>query len=305
MGLAPAKDMTMSKKILVTGASGHLGRATIDALLARGVAAGDIIATTRDLSKLADLAAKGIEVRAADFNDAASLPAAFKGADRLAIISTDAIDAVGTRLKQQTAAVEAAKAAGVRHIVYTSMPNPKVGSHTTFAGDHRGTEEAVKASGLGYTIVRNAWYQENLFMNLPQVLASGQWYTSTGEGKFNNLARADCAAALAAVLASDSNESKTYTLTGPQKMTTAEVAALASDVLGKKIEVIQLNDEQLSGGMKAAGVPDFLIPFLIGFEANTRVGDADIQTDDVEILTGNTPTGFRAFFEANKAALLG
>lgn len=295
----------MSKKILVTGASGHLGRATIEALLARGIAASDIIATTRDVSKLADLATKGIEVRAADFNDAASLPAAFKGADRLAIISTDAIDAVGTRLKQQTAAVAAAKAASVSHIVYTSMPNPKVDSHITFAGDHRGTEEAVKASGLSYTILRNAWYQENLFMNLPQVLASGHWYTSTGVGKFNSLARADCAAALAAALASETTESKSYTLTGPQKMTTAEVAALASDVLGKEIEVIQLNDEQLAGGMKAAGVPDFLIPFLIGFEANTRVGDADIQTDDVEILTGKKPTGFRAFFEANKAALLG
>jgi NAD(P)H dehydrogenase (quinone) len=305
MGLAAAKDSTMSQKLLITGASGHLGRATIDALLARGVAAGDIIATTRDVSKLADLAAKGVEVRKADFNDVASLQAAFKGADRLAIVSTDAIDGEGTRLKQQTAAVHAAKAAGVKHIVYTSMPNPSVDSHITFAGDHRGTEEAVKASGVPYTILRNAWYQENLFMSLPQVLASGHWYTSTGYGKVNNLARADCAAALAAALASDSGESKTYTLTGGEKLTTSEIAALASEVLGKKIEVIQLNDEQLAGGMKAAGVPEFLIPFLIGFEANTRVGDADIQTDDVEKLTGRKPTPFRAFFEANKAALLG
>ena len=295
----------MSQKLLVTGASGHLGRLVLDQLLANGVAAGDIIATTRDISKLADYAAKGVEVRKADFNDEAGLVAAFRGADRLALISTDAIDGNGTRLKQQTAAVDAAKAAGVKHIVYTSMPNPHVNSRITFAGDHRGTEEAIKASGLGYTILRNAWYQENLFMNLPQVLASGHWYTSTGGGKTSHIARADCAAALAAALASDSTESKTYTLTGAEKRTTAEIAALASEVLGKPIEVIQLDDGQLAGGMKAAGVPDFLVPFLIGFEANTRLGDADILTDDVEALTGRKPIPFRTFFEQNKAALLG
>jgi len=292
-------------KLLVTGASGKLGRLVLDNLLAKGVAAADIIATTRDTSKLGDYAAKGVDVRKADFNDAASLVAAFSGADRLALISTDAIDGEGTRLKQQTAAVNAAKAAGVKHIVYTSMPNPHKDSKITFAGDHRGTEEAVKASGLSYTILRNAWYHENLFMSLPQVLASGHWYTSTGDGKVNNLARADCAAALAAVLASDTTENKTYTLTGAEKMTTADIAALASEVLGKKIEVIQLTDEQLEGGMRAAGVPDFLVPFLVGFEANTRIGDADIQTDDVELLTGKKPTAFRTFFEENKAALLG
>jgi NAD(P)H dehydrogenase (quinone) len=295
----------MSQKLLVTGASGKLGHLVLDQLLAKGIAAGDIIATTRDVSKLADYAAKGVDVRVADFNDAASLPAAFKGADRLALISTDAVDGIGTRLKQQTAAVNAAKAAGVKHIVYTSMPNPTVDSKITFAGDHRGTEEAVKASGLGYTILRNAWYFENLFMSLPQVLASGHWYTSTGDGKVNNLARADCAAALVAVLASDNTESKTYTLTGAEKLTTAEIATLASEVLGKKIEVIQLNDEQLAGGMKGAGLPDFLIPFLIGFEANTRIGAADIETNDVELLTGKKPSSFRTFFEQNKAALLG
>ena len=295
----------MSQKLLVTGASGKLGRLVLDDLLAKGVAATDIIATTRDTFKLADYAAKGVDVRKADFNDTESLAAAFKGADRLALISTDAIDAEGTRLKQHTAAVNAAKVAGVKHIVYTSMPNPHKDSKITFAGDHRGSEEAVKASGLSYTILRNAWYHENLFMSLPQVLASGHWYTSTGDGKVNNLSRADCAAALAAVLASDSTESKTYTLTGNEKMTTAEIAAVASEVLGKKIEVIQLSDEQLAGGMKAAGVPDFLIPFLIGFEANTRLGEADIETGDVELLTGKKPGKVRAFFEANRAALLG
>lgn len=292
----------MSQKLLLTGASGQLGRLVLDQLLAKGVAPADIIATTRDVSKLADYAAKGIEVRKADFNDPASIADAFKGATRLALISTDTI---GQRLQQHRNAIAAAKAAGVQHIIYTSMPNPHPDSKITFAAEHRGTEEAIKASGLSYTILRNAWYQENLFLSLPQVLASGHWYTSTGDGKMNYLARADCAAALAAVLASDNTESKVYTLTGGEKLTTADIAALASDVLGKKIEVIQLTDEQLAAGMQQHGVPDFMIPFIIGFEANTRVGDADIQTDDVEKLMGRKPTPIRAFFEANKAALLG
>ncbi|MFM2277849.1 MAG: hypothetical protein RLZZ444_80 [Pseudomonadota bacterium] len=292
----------MAQKLLLTGAAGHLGKLTLDSLLARGVAAGDIIATTRDPSKLADYAAKGVEVRQADFNDLEGLIKAFAGADRLAIVSTDAIDGIGTRLKQQTNAVQAAKAAGVKHIIYTSMPNPGPESKITFAGDHRGTEEAVKASGLSYTILRNAWYQENLFMSLPQAFASGQWYTSAGEGKVTHVSRADCADALAAALSANTTESKTYTLTGPEKFTTAEIAALASQIVGKPLNVVQLTDEQLAGGMKAAGVPDFMIPFLVGFDANTREGGIDLVTDDVETLTGHKASPLKAFFEANKAA---
>ena len=162
----------MAQKLLVTGASGKLGRLVLDALLKRGVAASDIIATTRDAAKLADYAAKGIEVREADFNDPPSVTKAFAGADRVAIISTDALDGNGTRIRQQTGAVAAAREAGVKHLVYTSMPNPHEGSKITFEADHRLTEDAVMASGLSYTILRNSWYQENLFMNLPQVLAS-------------------------------------------------------------------------------------------------------------------------------------
>jgi NAD(P)H dehydrogenase (quinone) len=295
----------MSQKILVTGASGKLGRLVLDALLKRGVPASNIIATTRDVTKLADYAAKGIAVRGADFNDPASVKEAFTGADRVAIISTDAIDGNGTRVKQQTGAVAAAKEAGVKHIIYTSMPNPHVGSKVTFEADHRLTEEAVKASGLTYTILRNAWYQENLFMNLPQVLASGTWYTSAGQGKVSHIARQDCADALAAALASDSVESRVYTLTGPEGLTTDEIAKLASDATGKPIAVVHLTDEQLAGGMKAAGVPDYLVPFLVGFDANTREGGADMVTSDVELLTGRKPRSLHAFLQDNKALLAG
>jgi len=294
----------MAQKLLVTGASGKLGNLVLDALLKRGVVASDIIATTRDVAKLADYAAKGIEIRKADFNDAASLTAAFSGADRLVVISTDALDDKGTRQKQQIGAVEAAKAAGVKHIVYTSMPQPD-NSKVIFAPDHLNTEAAIKASGLGYTILRNTWYQENMFMSLPSAIASGHWYTSAGEGKVAHIARADCAEAIAAALASTSSEKVIYTLTGSEQFTNGQTAALASAVLGKPIEVVNLNDEQLAGGMKQAGVPDFMIPTIISFEAATREGQLSALTGDFEALTGQKPKPFRAFFEENKAALAG
>ena len=291
-------------KLLVTGASGKLGTLVLNELLASGkVTASDIIAVSRDPSKLSSFAAKGVEVRAGDFNDVASLATAFNGAEKIAIISTDALDAAGTRLRQHTAAVSAAKAAGVKHVVYTSMPKPEPGSPVVFAPDHYGTEQAIKASGVAYTILRHGWYMENYFMALPQALASGSWYTSAGEGKSANVARQDCAASVAAALIKGGADSATYTLTGPTAYTTEEVAALASKVTGKPITVVHLSDEQLSGGMKAAGVPEGFVPVLVSFDVNTRVGNMNIVTNDVEMLTGKAPETLESFFTANKQLL--
>ncbi len=294
----------MSQKLLVTGASGKLARHAIEILLEKGVAPANLIATTRDPSKLAELAAKGVDVRQADFNDADGLASAFAGADRIAIVSTDAIDGAGTRLKQHINAIEAAKAAGIKHIVYTSMVNPGPESKITFAGDHRGSEEAIQASGVAYTILRNSWYQENLFMNLPQALKMGQWFTSAGDGRTPYIAHADCAEALAAALMSEDQSSHTYSLAGPQGMTNAEIGALAAEVLGKPLAVINLSDEQLAEGMKSAGVPEGMIPFLIGIEATIRDGLFDISNGDFEALTGRKPTPLKAFLEKNADALL-
>ena len=293
----------MTDSILVTGASGHLGRAVIRHLLdSRGVAPGRIVAATRDPARLADLAAKGIVVRAADFNDAASLPAAFSGVGTLLIVSTDALDGAGTRLRQHKAAVAAAVEAGVERIAYTSMPNPE-GSRVTFAGDHLGTEQAIAASGLPFTIFRDGWYQENLMMALPQALASGHWYTSAGDGRIAHVARDDVAAAIAGSLASPSSESRTYTLTGATALTTAEIAGIAGRLLGRAIEVVQLSDEALAGGMKAAGVPEPYIPTFVSFDANTRAGAIDMVTGDVEALSGRAPAPLEAFFASHRAAL--
>ena len=297
----------MTETLLVTGASGHLGRAVVNHLLnARKVAPASIIATTRNPENLADLAALGVTVRAADFDDQASLEEAFTGADRVLIISTGELDLKSDRrLKQHQAAVAAAKAAGVSHLLYTSMPNPEPGSPVLFAGDHYGTERAIKASGIPYTIFRNGWYQENLFMALPHAISSGKWYTSAADGRIAHGARDDMAAAIAASLASGEEESKIYTLTGPQAYTTSEIAALVSEVTGKPLEVIQLPDEALTEGVKAAGLPEDVARIIVSFDANTRSGRIAMVTDTVETLSGRKPQTLKQFLEANKAALLG
>lgn len=297
----------MTETLLVTGASGQLGRAVIHHLLdTLKVAPARIIATTRNPANLADLAARGVAIRVADFDDTASLASAFKGADRGLIISTGDLDLKsGKRLKQHETAVAAAKEAGVSHLLYTSMPNPEPVSPVLFAGDHYGTEQAIKASGIPYTIFRNGWYQENLFMSLPHAIASGHWYTSAADGRIAHGARDDMAAAIAAGLASGATESTTYTLTGPQAYTVAEIAALVTEVTGKPLEVIQLPDEALTEGVKAAGVPEDFARIIVSFDANTRSGRISMVTDAIEKLSGRKPQSLEQFLEANKTALVG
>lgn len=293
----------MTETILVTGASGQLGRAVLNHLLATfNVEPARIIAVTRDPARLADLAAAGVTVRTGDFADPASLPGAFAGADKVLIISGSDI---GQRLAQHTAAVDAAVKAGARRLAYTSMPNPEPGNAVVFAPEHYGTEQAIRETGLPYTIFRNGWYQENLLMGLPQALASGQWYTSSGQGRVAHAARDDMAAAIAGALASEEGESVTYTLTGSEALTTDEIAARASKALGRPLQVVHVTDEQLAAGMKQAGVPDAYIPMLVSFDTNTRQGGIDIVTGDIRKLSGRAPAPIEAFFEANGAALLG
>ncbi|TIN45692.1 MAG: SDR family oxidoreductase [Mesorhizobium sp.] len=296
----------MTDTLLVTGASGQLGRGVVDHLLdTLKVPPERIIAATRNPENLAELAARGGIIRQADFDDTASLVEAFKGADRILIVSTGEIDLGGKRLKQHENAVAAARQAGVSHLLYTSMPNPEPGSPVLFAGDHYGTEQAIKASGIPYTIFRNGWYQENLFMSLPHAIASGHWYTSAADGRIAHGARDDMAAAIAAGLASGATESTTYTLTGPQAHTVAEIAALVTDVTGKPIEVVQLSDEALTEGLKAAGVPEGFAPIVTSFDTNTRSGRIGMVTDTIETLSGRKPQSLKQFLEANKAALAG
>lgn len=292
-------------KLLVTGATGQLGRGVLHHLLTTyGVAPTDIIAATRNPAALADLTAKGVEIRAADFDNPAALVQAFQGVDRVLIISTSELAVPGKRLQQQSAAVAAAATAGVAHIVYTSMPNP-ANSLVTFAPDHLGTEKAIQASGVRYTILRNSWYTDNYLLSLPHVLATGTWYTATGEGRTPNISRDDCARAAAAALANPPAGNAILTLTGPESLTIAEVAAQVSAVTGKAITVQQVPNAAFAAGLESAGLPPFLATALASADANTQAGNFDLLTGDYQTLTGQAPQTVRAFLEAHKAALLG
>jgi NAD(P)H dehydrogenase (quinone) len=294
----------MSAKLLVTGASGKLGRGVIEHLIAdRNVSAKDIIAVTRYPAKLGELAAQGVEVRRGDLSDAGSLASAFACADRVLVISTDTAPGSGERIKQHSAAVAAAKAAGASRVLYTSLPKPDI-SVISFAFEHLGSEKAVIESGLAYTIFRNGWYSENLFMSLPQALKSGQWFTSAGEGRLAYGARDDFAAAIAGGLASDDPENRIYTLTGPQLFATAEIAELVSKILGKPITVVQITDEQLAEGLRQHGLPEPVVDMIVSIDANTRGGFLDLVTGDVEKLSGRKSQTLKSFLENNQAALL-
>jgi NAD(P)H dehydrogenase (quinone) len=291
--------MSTKDTILVTGASGQFGRAVLNHLInTYNVPASQIIAVTRNTKSLSDYEKQGVTVRLADF-DSPGLATAFAGAKRMLIISTNSIES-GQRLSQHLKAIEAAKASGVSHIVYTSMPRPDAASPITFAPDHRQTEEAIAASGISHTILRNSWYMENLAMSLPSALASGQWYSAAGQGKLAHAARDDQARAAAAVLASGSTESKTYTLSGPEALSTEETAKIASEALGKPIQVVHLTAEQLAGGMVAAGVPEAVIPMYVSFDVNTAQGRMDTVTNDIETLTGKKPQNLREWFNEHK-----
>ena len=296
----------MTSTLLVTGASGHLGQRVIHHLLETlKVAPQRIIATTRKPETLKDLAAKGITVRAADFDDAASLRSAFAGADRLLLISTDALDRPGRRLAQHQAAVAAAQQTGVAHVVYTSMPLPE-NSPLLIAPDHAGTEQALAHSALkGWTVLRNHWYFENLFLSLPSALASGQWYTAAGQGKVAHIARDDLARAAATALASDASGKTTYTLSGAEAFSTEQIAQQVSQATGKPLQVVHVPLEGLIQGMVGAGFPEPLAAVFASFDTNTAAGRVAEVSSDFLKLAGIAPQAFSAWLGAHAAALAG
>jgi NAD(P)H dehydrogenase (quinone) len=203
------------------------------------------------------------------------------------------------------AAVEAAVKAGVKHVVYTSMPKPE-GSPILIAPDHAATEAALQASALpGWTVLRNYWYFENLLASLPHVVASGQWFTAAGDGKIANIARDDLARAAAVALASTAGGKTTLTLGGDKPRTTAEIAALVSEVTGKPIQVIQVSIEDLVKGIVGAGLPEPIARLIASFDANTAAGRAGDVTGDFKALTGVEPLPFEQWLATNKTAIAG
>ena len=170
------------------------------------------------------------------------------------------------------------------------MPNPEPGSPIPFAPDHHGTERALAESRLGWTVLRNSWYAENLLPGLPQALASGQWVTAAGEGRVSYVAREDAARAAAAALARDPGGNETIDVAGPEALTAAEIAALVAEVFGRPVQVVQVSDAALAKGLEAAGLPAPVAAVYASLDTNTRLGRAEVSGGGVAALTGRAPS---------------
>lgn len=242
-----------SGAIVVTGAAGALGRRVVELLLEGRHPA--VVAVTRRPERLADLSARGAQVRRGDFDDPASLAAAFQGAERVLLVSTDALGTPGRRLAQHKNALAAAKKARAAHVVYTSMVRPEVGSPVLLAEDHRLTEEALAASGLHVTVLRNGLYVENLLPALPHVLATGVLASATGDGAASYVAREDCARAAASVLAAHHPKRGVFDVTGPAALTHAQIAALLSRASGRPVAARAVPLAQVVAALTAFGLP--------------------------------------------------
>lgn len=291
----------MSATLLVTGASGHLGRRVVELLLESHQ--GSLIVTTREPSKLADLAARGVTVRKADFDDAKSLDAAFAGAERLLLISTDSLDVPGRRITQHQNAVDAARRAGVRHVVYTSLTRPEPGSPVTFAQDHWQTEQALAKSGLGYTVLRNNLYADLLLHSLPQAIATGQLVAATGTGSTAYVTREDCARIAVAALTSSFDGKRTLEVTGPSAVSHAELARLAGELSGSPVQFVPVDVESLKAGMVSHGLSAPFAEVYASFDVAVAQGRMGEATGSVAELTGKAPTSVASFLTSHVATL--
>ena len=292
-----------ARTLLVTGASGQLGRLVLDRLLA--LKTGDrLVAGTRNPDSLKAYADQGVEVRKVDFDDtAASLAQAFAGVDRLLIVSTDALDRPGRRQEQQVRAVQAAKAAGVGHLLYTSIAKADAANPGILAADHRGTEHAIAHSGIPYTFLRNNWYFENLLGDLAYAAQSGILADATGTGRVAYATRQDCAFAAAGALAAHESKSSVRDISGPELLSRDDLARALSEFAGKPVASVGLSLDERKAGLEAAGLPAGFAHVIADSEDAMAKGWLALQSDDVALLSGTAPTGIKAFLEANRATL--
>jgi NAD(P)H dehydrogenase (quinone) len=266
--------------------------------------AGTIVATTRTPEKLSDLSERGVIVRQADFNDPDLLAAAFAGVDRLLLISTDAVGEPGLRLKQHQAAVKAAEAAGVSHVVYTSLVNPGPESAVLFAPDHFGTEEALAASQLNWTVLRYNLYADYLPFSLNQAIQMGQLFSAAGKGKIAYLTREDCALAAAAALLSSFDGRRILNITGPAALSQHDLTNLAGEISGMAVTYVPLELEVQIQNMIAAGFPQPVAAALASIDTATTQGQFEEVSGDFAELIGTQPTAIADFLAAHRAALL-
>jgi NAD(P)H dehydrogenase (quinone) len=272
-------------KLLVTGATGKLGSKIVETLL-KTVPANELTASVRNPEKAEELKARGVEIRQGDFDHAETLTTAFKGIDRLLIISADGDNE--TRIRQHTNAVDAAKKSQVKFIAYTSLANASESS-LFLAPVHRTTEEAIRKTGIPYSFLRNNWYLENELGNIQGVLTGAPWVTSAGNGKVGWALQQDYAEAAAAVLSGNGHENTIYELSG-KPMTQAELVSILGTVWGKEVPIQQVDDTTYGNIMKGVGVPDFVVPMLVAIQKSIRDGALDIEKNDFEKLLGRKVT---------------
>jgi NAD(P)H dehydrogenase (quinone) len=268
-------------KILVTGATGKLGSKVVESLL-KSIPARELAVSVRNPEKAEGLRSRGVEVRHGDFDHPETLENAFKGIDRLLIISADGDNE--TRIRQHTNAVQAADHAGVKFIAYTSLANATE-SKNLMAPPHVATEAAIIKTGIPYSFLRNNWYLENEIGSIQGAMAGAPWVTSAGEGKVGWALQQDYADAAAAVLVGSGHENTVYELSGPL-LTQEELAAALGNVLGKEVPVQQVSDEKYAEIMKGLGLPDFVIPIVVGIQESIRNGSLEVESNDFMKILG-------------------
>ena len=296
-------------KLVITGASGNYGRGLTDRLIAAGRAA-DLILITRSPDKLADRAAQGCTVRYGDFDKPETLGEAVRGGEKMLLISGTR---VGARVVQHKAAIDAAAAEGVQHIAYTSFigiddpANPAEVRH-----DHIETERLIRASGMAWTMLRDAHYADAMILMAGLgVMQSGQWVSNAGEGLEAMVWRDDCIASAAAVLLGEGHEGKVYNITGPELQTFREVAAMMAEITGRPVAYVSTTDEEQYAMFDAMGIPRRPvddqsvagIPWnsddMVTFGQAIREGFLQVCSDDVERLTGRPARSVRQMIEDN------
>lgn len=271
--------------IVVTGATGKLGRHVVEGLLKK-VPAGRIAVAVRDPKKAADLAARGIEVRAADYARPESLSTAFAGAGKVLLISSSEL---GQRQAQHEAVVSAAKGAGVRLLAYTSLLHADT-AKISLAAEHRATEAAIRASGLPYVFLRNGWYLENYTENLAPALQHGAILGSAGEGRVAAAIRADYAAAAVEALTGEGHAGRAYELAGDEAFTMAFLAAEVARQCGKAVVYRNLPEKEYAAALAGFGLPRAVAEMLADADVALERGELDDASGDLGRLIGRPTT---------------
>ena len=282
--------------LLVVGASGYVGRRVVEILLD---AEENVVAATRTPEKLDAFAHRGAEVRRVDLDDPSSLEPAFAGADRVLLISTDA---PGRRGPQHRAAIDAAIAAGARHLVYTSFSSP-ASWESLFGREHAETETALRKSGLSWTILRNNLYTDFLLPRLSTAIGSGRLEAAAGGGGAGYVTRDDCAAAAAAALASAEFDGRTFDVTGPGVVTHAALAKLAGDIGRTRVVYVPRSPEEIHRRLVDSGVAPARADVLVSIDEGIASGWFQAASDSVEELAGRPPASVSEFLAEHSDVL--